>query len=619
MEASPRKRHGGAANIAGPGTSPSYMMELPITPVAVEAEEIVILSPSKGFTTPLSKGGGSSGRRHHVPPFHSLRHKDPAIVVKRARSAQELVRAKKLLRALGFFYHLSLGVLFMTFTELLLNDFDNNYANTAAFLGTCAGVERGVQFFTSPFLGNLSDSVGRRPILFMSLLLHLASLLVVAVIPTRHTVFVYFMINGGFNVTYGMINATVADLCTAQAKTGKGELAQQYGKLGMAVGLSMILGPAIGPVLQKMNVLYPVYLSLLFLVISLGLAWFTPESLDDKYRAGSIDWKKASPFYALRKSLKYRRFVFFAAPFFLSQLSEGVYHFMVLYTKVRIGWDFVALGIYISIVGICLAVVQGNLKFIVPKIISENGSVTTGLLGHAVAMGVTSMASEGWMMGLCIIPQMVASLKGPGLMSALATGVSPEEQGVLQGSVSSLRVLSKAIGGPLFGAVMAFSLKEAGGEGGKEAGAKGGWILGLPFIVAGIFDLVAVAICFGVFKVYGDLKEGGGREGGANDTDMMMGKKTKNKHKGYMPTVVSAREGGKGSLVDLEAGDEVGAGREMVREETTTTCSTEDGDTVHSSSDISSLEEEGEEEGGDGRIVLFGTVEYDGLNPMSPW
>lgn len=194
--------------------------------------------------------------------------------------------------------------------------------------------------------------------------------------------------------------------------------------------------PAIGPVLQKMNVLYPVYLSLLFLVISLGLAWFTPESLDDKYRAGSIDWKKASPFYALRKSLKYRRFVFFAAPFFLSQLSEGVYHFMVLYTKVRIGWDFVALGIYISIVGICLAVVQGNLKFIVPKIISENGSVTTGLLGHAVAMGVTSMASEGWMMGLCIIPQVRIrfffqnrAINFPSLLRTLCIFLSPSVPG----------------------------------------------------------------------------------------------------------------------------------------------------------------------------------------------
>ena len=206
-------------------------------------------------------------------------------------------------------------------------------------------------------------------------------------------------------------------------------------------------------------------------------------------------------------------------------------------------------------------------------------------------------------------------------MSALATGVSPEEQGVLQGSVSSLRVLSKAIGGPLFGAVMAFSLEEAGRQGGEEGGAKGGWILGLPFIVAGIFDLVAAAICFGVFRIYGDLKEGGGREGGFDDTDMMMGKKTKKKNKGDMPTVVSAREGGKGGLVDLEAGDGLVVAPEVVRGETTTTCSMEDGDTVQSGSDISSLEEEEEEEEKRrGRaMVLFGTLEYDGLDPMSPW
>lgn len=37
---------------------------------------------------------------------------------------------------------------------------------------------------------------------------------------------------GACNVTLGMMNAMVADLCSAQGKTGEGELAQQYGKLG---------------------------------------------------------------------------------------------------------------------------------------------------------------------------------------------------------------------------------------------------------------------------------------------------------------------------------------------------------------------------------------------------
>lgn len=38
-----------------------------------------------------------------------------------------------------------------------------------------------------------------------------------------------------------------------------------YQKLGMAIGLSMIIGPAVGPTLQKLDVHYPVYLSILCL------------------------------------------------------------------------------------------------------------------------------------------------------------------------------------------------------------------------------------------------------------------------------------------------------------------------------------------------------------------
>jgi hypothetical protein len=154
-----------------------------------------------------------------------------------------------------------------------------------------------------------------------------------------------------------------------------------------------------------MNVRYPLYLSLLFLGISLCLAWVMAESLDDKHKAGKINWRKANPFYALREALKYRRFLLFSGPFFLSQLAECVYQFIVLYTKRRFNWGYVTLGFYISITGICLAVVQGNLRFIVPKIVSENGCVTTGLFGHSVAMSVMSVASKGWMMGLCVLPQ----------------------------------------------------------------------------------------------------------------------------------------------------------------------------------------------------------------------
>lgn len=39
------------------------------------------------------------------------------------------------IRAVGFFYHLSITVLFTTFTELLLVFFQNHVGKVAAFLG----------------------------------------------------------------------------------------------------------------------------------------------------------------------------------------------------------------------------------------------------------------------------------------------------------------------------------------------------------------------------------------------------------------------------------------------------------------------------------------------------
>lgn len=154
-----------------------------------------------------------------------------------------------------------------------------------------------------------------------------------------------------------------------------------------------------------MNVLYPIYLSLAFLGVSIVIAWSMAESLQACHRALNINWRKANPFFVLREAMRFRRFQLFSGPFFLNQLTECVYQFVVLYTKRRFGWGYMTLGFYVSIIGICLAIVQGSLRYFVPRFVSENGCVTVGLFGHALAMGVISVATHGWMMGLTILPQ----------------------------------------------------------------------------------------------------------------------------------------------------------------------------------------------------------------------
>jgi len=123
-----------------------------------------------------------------------------------------------------------------------------------------AGIERAVQFFSSPFLGKLSDSYGRKPVLLLSFVVQAASLIGLMIDSSATSILIYFILNGACNATSTLLHAMVTDW-TFAATPKEGALAQQYGRFGMAIGVSFIVGPAVGPAMSKLNVLYPVYIS----------------------------------------------------------------------------------------------------------------------------------------------------------------------------------------------------------------------------------------------------------------------------------------------------------------------------------------------------------------------
>lgn len=125
----------------------------------------------------------------------------------------------------------------------------------------CSGIERGLQFFSMPLLGKLSDAYGRKPVLLVSVLGHLVSLIILVAMPSAVSILIYYSLNGLLNATYTIAHTMVTDWTLAVTPT-EGALAQQYGRFGMAVGLSLVLGPAIGPSLSTINVLLPVWAAL---------------------------------------------------------------------------------------------------------------------------------------------------------------------------------------------------------------------------------------------------------------------------------------------------------------------------------------------------------------------
>ena len=113
----------------------------------------------------------------------------------------------------------------------------------ALALGVLIGSFSLMQFVFSPLLGRLSDKVGRRPVLLLSIFSSILSFIIFAMANS----FPMLLLS---RITAGMATeATVAQAYMADITTKK-ERATGMGKVGAAHGAGFIIGPAIGGLLS---------------------------------------------------------------------------------------------------------------------------------------------------------------------------------------------------------------------------------------------------------------------------------------------------------------------------------------------------------------------------------
>ncbi|MGE5106000.1 MAG: MFS transporter, partial [Sphingobacteriales bacterium] len=72
----------------------------------------------------------------------------------------------------------------------------------------------------------------------------------------------------------------------------------------------------------------------------------------------------------------------------------------------------------------------------------------TGLVFYALGLLLFAFATQGWMMFVFLVPYCLGGIAGPALQAVLAGHVPPNEQGELQGALTSI-MSATAIIGPL--------------------------------------------------------------------------------------------------------------------------------------------------------------------------
>ncbi|RYY60217.1 MAG: MFS transporter [Chitinophagaceae bacterium] len=297
------------------------------------------------------------------------------------------------------------------------------------------------QFICAPLVGNLSDKYGRRPILLISLLGFGIDYLFLALAPTYGWLFVGRIIAGITGASFTTASAYIADVSTPENR------AKNFGMIGAAFGLGFVIGPALGGLLAGLGIRAPFYAAACLCLLNCIYGYFMlPESLPVENRR-PFSWKRANPFGSLKFLQSHPTIAGLAVAFFLiylgAQAVQGNWSFFVMY---RFGWSEALVGISLAVVGLLVGLVQAGLTRVVNPKLGNEKSIYLGLILYTIGLTLFAFASTTWMMFLFLIPYCLGGICGPSLQAVLAGHVPSNEQGEMQGALTSLMSLTTIIG-----------------------------------------------------------------------------------------------------------------------------------------------------------------------------
>ena len=326
-----------------------------------------------------------------------------------------------------------------------------NISKVALFGGLLTFSYAIMQFLFAPVLGNLSDKYGRRPVLLFSLLGFGLDYILLAFAPSIGWLFVGRIIAGITGASMTTASAYIADISTPETR------AQNFGMIGAAFGLGFIVGPMIGGLLGEMGPRIPFLVAAGLALLNAAYGYFVlPESLDASNRR-AFEWKRANPVSSLKNLSRFPAVAGLIISFFLIYVASHAVQSNWSYFNIeKFKWSPKMIGISLAVVGVLVSLVQGVLvRFVNPKIGNEK-SVYLGLGLYTIGLVLFGLASQSWMMFAFLVPYCLGGISGPGLQAIISGSVPSNEQGELQGSLTSVISITSIVGPLVMSNLFAF-------------------------------------------------------------------------------------------------------------------------------------------------------------------
>lgn len=298
-----------------------------------------------------------------------------------------------------------------------------------------------MQFIFAPILGGLSDQYGRRSVILISLIGLTTDYLLTAFAPTIAWLFLGRIIAGIGGASYTTATAYIADISAPEKR------AQNFGMVGAAFGIGFIIGPLLGGVLGGIDVRLPFFVAAGLSLLNWLYGYFIlPESLPKEQRR-KFEWKRANPVGTLVNIRKYPQLTNLFLAFFIIYIAgHAVQSNWSFYGKEVFEWNATDIGLSLSLVGVCVAIVQAVLIRSAVKKLGQKKTVYAGLIFNFCGLLLFAFSVQEWMIYSFLAVYVLGGLAGPTIQGIMSSNVPANEQGELMGTLTSLQSLGNIIG-----------------------------------------------------------------------------------------------------------------------------------------------------------------------------
>ncbi len=330
----------------------------------------------------------------------------------------------------------------------ILPYYAKSFGASATTLGWLMMCYSGMQFLFSPFWGSLSDRVGRRPIILISVFGIACSMLFLGFAQSLTWLFIGRIFAGFFGANISTASAYIADVTTAENR------AKGMGMIGAAFGLGFLFGPALGGLLSEWSYGLVAY-------VAAGLAFFNfifaifalkepPISQEERQKHRHRIDRKSWLMTLSNPKTGLAILLFFLVTTAFAQL-ETTFAFLLLQ---RFGLDARHAGEILALMALVMVFIQGGAIGKLVKFLGEMRLVVIGTALMAISLSIASISFTLFAFVTALLFQALGfAITNPSLSSLVSRSADADKQGSTLGLYQSAGSLARVIG-PLMAGVL---------------------------------------------------------------------------------------------------------------------------------------------------------------------